>query len=106
MGWRGGAGPLIFQGAPMVVVFGSTFGWVGRLSLLMLVLRLVWGIGFFFWHDRWCSDRPLKEIFPSLFGCSLNQEDSIGSALAPLGLGQSQGWNIRFGRGFNDWELD
>ena len=27
-------------------------------------------------------------------------------ALAPLGLGQSQGWNIRFGRGFNDWELD
>jgi hypothetical protein len=48
MGWREGAGPLIFQGAPMVVVFGSTFGWVGRLSLLMLVLRLVWGIGFFF----------------------------------------------------------
>jgi hypothetical protein len=45
-GWRGGAGPPKFQGAPMDVVYGSTFGWDGRPSPLMLVLRLVWGTGF------------------------------------------------------------
>jgi hypothetical protein len=58
------------------------------------------------WHDRWCSDRSLKEIFPGLFGCSLTQEDTIGPALVPQGIGQPRRWNIRFGRGFNDWELD
>ena len=36
-----------------------------------------------FWHDRWCSDRPLKEHFLELLGCSLNQDDTIDSVLAP-----------------------
>jgi hypothetical protein len=33
------------------------------------------------WHDKWCSDCPLKEIFPRLYACSLNQEDLIASVL-------------------------
>jgi hypothetical protein len=24
------------------------------------------------WHDKWCSDCPLKDLFPGLYGCSLN----------------------------------
>ena len=52
------------------------------------------------WHDIWCSDRPLKEIFPGLFGCSLNQDDTIASALVPQGA--SCEWNVSFGRNFND----
>ena len=52
------------------------------------------------WHNRWCSDRSLEESFPSLFGCSLNQEDTIGPALVPQGIGQPRDRNIRFGRGF------
>jgi hypothetical protein len=58
------------------------------------------------WHDKWCSDRPLKELFPGLYGCSLNQDDTIASALVCQGIGQSREWNVIFGRDFNDWELD
>ena len=34
-----------------------------------------------FWHGKWCSECPLKEIFPDLYGCSLNQEDTVASVL-------------------------
>jgi hypothetical protein len=48
MGLREGVGLLIYLGDLMVVVFGSTSGWVGMSFLLTLVLMLVWEIGFFF----------------------------------------------------------
>jgi diadenosine tetraphosphatase ApaH/serine/threonine PP2A family protein phosphatase len=65
------------------------------------------GTRVYLWHDdKWCSDRPLKELFPGLYGCSLNQDDIIASALVCQGIGQSQVWNLIFGRDFNDWELD
>jgi hypothetical protein len=56
-----------------------------------------------FWHDRWCFDRSLKEIFPVLFGYSLNQAGTVALALAPHDPGQPR---VNFGRGFNDWEMD
>ena len=46
------------------------------------------------WHDKWCSDCPLKELFSGLFGCSLNQDDTIASALVCQGVGQSWEWNL------------
>ncbi len=58
------------------------------------------------WYDNWCSDRPLKELFPDLFGLSLNQEATIASVLVSQGVAQPHGWNITFERDFNDWELD
>ena len=48
----------------------------------------------------------MKELFLGLYGCSLNQDDTIASALVCQGIGQSQVWNLIFGRDFNDWELD
>jgi hypothetical protein len=54
------------------------------------------------WHDKCCSDPLLKEIFLGLHGCSLNQEDTIDSALVPQGIGQPRKWNVIFGRDFND----
>jgi hypothetical protein len=59
-----------------------------------------------FWHDRWCLDRPLKELFPRLFEFSLNQNDTVASVLTPQGMGQPRVWNVLFGRDCNDWELD
>ena len=59
-----------------------------------------------FWHDRWCLDRPLKELFPRLFEFSLNQNDTVASVLVPQGMGQPRVWNVLFGRDCNDWELD
>jgi hypothetical protein len=32
-----------------------------------------------FWHDTWCSDLPLKEVYPVLFACSNNKDASIAS---------------------------
>ena len=27
-----------------------------------------------FWHDPWCGPTPLKELFPSMFDCSVSKE--------------------------------
>uniref|UniRef100_A0A2N9F2T4 Reverse transcriptase zinc-binding domain-containing protein n=1 Tax=Fagus sylvatica TaxID=28930 RepID=A0A2N9F2T4_FAGSY len=78
MRWIGGVGLLVSLEGLMVVVYGGTFG----------------------------RDRPLKELFPSLYGFSLNQEDTVASVLVSQGVDQSHGWNVTFGRDFNDWELD
>jgi hypothetical protein len=40
------------------------------------------------WHDNWCADRPLKDLFPGLYRCSLNQEDTIDSVLISHGVDQ------------------
>jgi hypothetical protein len=45
-------------------------------------------------------------IFLVLFGCSLNQNDSVASVLVPQRHGLLRDWNVTFGRSFNDWELD
>ena len=59
-----------------------------------------------FWHDSWCSNRPFKETFPVLFGCSLNQDDFVASVLVSRSPGSPREWNLSFGRSFNDWELE
>jgi hypothetical protein len=59
-----------------------------------------------FWHDSWCSDRPFKETFLVLFGCSLNQDDFVASVLVSRSPGSPREWNLSFGRSFNDWELE
>ena len=59
-----------------------------------------------FWHDRWCSDYPLKELFPTFYGCFLNQNDSIALMLDSPRPGSPREWNLSFGQSFNDWELD
>jgi hypothetical protein len=41
-----------------------------------------------------------------LFGCSLNQDDSVASVLDSPRPGGPREWNLSFGRSFNDWELD
>ena len=51
-----------------------------------------------FWYDNWCSDRSLKETFLVLFGCSLNQDDSVASVLVSQSPGHLRDWNVKFGR--------
>ena len=41
-----------------------------------------------------------------LYGCSLNQDDSVASVLVPQSPSHLRDWNVKFGRSFNDWELD
>uniref|UniRef100_A0A2N9FT22 Reverse transcriptase domain-containing protein n=1 Tax=Fagus sylvatica TaxID=28930 RepID=A0A2N9FT22_FAGSY len=56
------------------------------------------------WHDRWCGDMVLKEVFPTLFSCAIHK-DALLSEVMVRQYGRVI-WNVTFGRNFNDWEMD
>ncbi len=56
------------------------------------------------WHDRWCEDCPLKEVYPFLFDVASNREAIVADVLTRQDGGGE--WNVTFIRNFNDWEMD
>jgi hypothetical protein len=56
-----------------------------------------------FWHDLWCGNRVLKEVFPVLFGVARMKDASVADNLEVLG-GSIQ-WNVSFVREAHDWEV-
>ncbi|RVX03101.1 hypothetical protein CK203_016596 [Vitis vinifera] len=56
-----------------------------------------------FWTDHWCGDEALSRIFPQLFALAVHKNATI-SEVWDSSLGQG-GWNLRFARDSNDWEL-
>lgn len=34
-----------------------------------------------FWHDIWCGDQTLKEVFPTLFATACNPEAMVADLL-------------------------
>uniref|UniRef100_A0A2N9EU99 ubiquitinyl hydrolase 1 n=1 Tax=Fagus sylvatica TaxID=28930 RepID=A0A2N9EU99_FAGSY len=59
-----------------------------------------------FWIDRWCGDRPLKDVFPNLYACASYHQATIDSILIRSASGSSSDWNVQFVRNFNDWEVE
>jgi hypothetical protein len=59
-----------------------------------------------FWHDKWCTELPLKDVYLVLFACSNNKDAFIASLFEEPSAGRSRVWNISFCRDFNDWEMD
>jgi hypothetical protein len=59
-GWRTDR----FHGPPMGAAFGELLCWGGMYFPNMLSSWLVWGVGFWFWHDLWCGEHTLKDKFP------------------------------------------
>uniref|UniRef100_A0A2N9GIF8 Reverse transcriptase zinc-binding domain-containing protein n=1 Tax=Fagus sylvatica TaxID=28930 RepID=A0A2N9GIF8_FAGSY len=59
-----------------------------------------------FWSDRWCGDRPLKDVFPDLYACASNRQATIASTLIRSASGSRPEWNVHFVRNFNDWEVE
>ena len=57
-----------------------------------------------FWTDHWCGDEALSRIFPQLFALAVHKNVTINEVW-DSSLGQG-GWNLRFARDSNDWELD
>ena len=47
-----------------------------------------------FWHDRWCTEVPLKELYPVLYACSNNKDDFIASLLENTVDGRRAGVGI------------
>jgi hypothetical protein len=56
------------------------------------------------WHDCWCGDRALKDVFPSIFECA-SQKDAFLNEVIVRHNGRVV-WNVSFLRNFNDWEMD
>uniref|UniRef100_A0A2N9I472 Reverse transcriptase domain-containing protein n=1 Tax=Fagus sylvatica TaxID=28930 RepID=A0A2N9I472_FAGSY len=57
-----------------------------------------------FWFDRWCGDRPLKDVFPDLFVCATNRNATVASLFLQSASGPRSTWNVTFVRNFNDWD--
>ncbi len=82
---------------------GILMGWENFAKHLEFVVGI--GSRVRFWHDCWCGDLPLKEVFPFLFSCATVRNGNIESCMTQLGAGNTRVWDICFTRNFNDWEI-
>ena len=57
-----------------------------------------------FWHDFWCVDRPLKNLFPDLFRMARLKYVKVQEVVS--WNGDISHWNLTFVRSLNDWEED
>ena len=62
----------------MAVVFGKGLWWDENLFTAIFILMWVTVIRQS-WHDRWCGDQSLEEVFPLLFECSRDCDAYIDS---------------------------
>ncbi|RVW21264.1 hypothetical protein CK203_108104 [Vitis vinifera] len=68
-----------------------------------MTLKVGKGTKIRFWKDTWCGDVELARRFPLLFNVAAQKSATVGE-LWDQNAGQG-GWNLRFFRSFNDWEL-
>ena len=59
-------------------------------------------VEFYFWHDVWCGERPLKDNFPDLFRMACFRDVTV-QQVVPWN-GDQNHWNIIFSRSPTDWE--
>ncbi|WKA01274.1 hypothetical protein VitviT2T_019561 [Vitis vinifera] len=57
-----------------------------------------------FWTDAWCEDTRLSQRFPHLYAMAAHRDATVEETW-DQNFGQG-GWNLRFLRDFNDWELE
>ena len=56
-----------------------------------------------FWTDVWCAGTALSQSFPHLFALAVNRNATV-EEMWDQNADQG-GWNLRFLRNFNDWEV-
>ena len=73
---------------------------------LKKVCKLILGEGdrIRFWEDIWCGENPPCTSFPTLYAIVASKGAKVGEVWETTGDGG--GWNLRFIRPFNDWELE
>jgi hypothetical protein len=57
-----------------------------------------------FWHDIWCGDRTLKEMFLAFFDIACNPEAMVADLLRCHN--DSIHWDLTFNKYTQDWESD
>ena len=55
-----------------------------------------------FCHDPWCGPTPLKELFPSMYDCSVSKEAWVSDLVVSNSEG-GRSWNLLFRHGPQDW---
>ena len=84
----------------MGVAFGGVLHKMGNFSI-NLSFELGDGTRLRFVHDVWCRNHSLKELYPSLYACLLDQNASIHSIMEIQVGGKAKSGIYR---GFHDWE--
>jgi hypothetical protein len=56
------------------------------------------------WHNLWCGDQRMKEVFPELFSIARCEEAWLANNMQ-FSNGIIQ-WNVSFLRSIQDWEVD
>ncbi|KAG2705579.1 hypothetical protein I3760_05G061600 [Carya illinoinensis] len=62
------------------------------------------GSRIYFWHNIWCGESALKNVFPSLFQIARQQDATVADSI--YFLNNSIQWNVDFVRNVNDWEVN
>ena len=57
-----------------------------------------------FWKDNWCRNKTLCDFFPSLYALVDSKDAWVADCWDSLG--EEGGWNPRFSKSFNDWEVE
>ena len=57
-----------------------------------------------FWEDAWCNEEPFSMLFPMLYTMSGSKRASVKEVWRPIE--DLRGWDLRFERHFNDWEME
>ncbi|RVX13136.1 putative mitochondrial protein [Vitis vinifera] len=124
LGCRVGSLPIVYLGLPLGAHHKASSMWDGveermrrRLALwkrqymskggrITLIKRFKVGEGIKvkFWTDQWCSNEALSQNFPQLFALAVHRNATVNEVW-DSSLGQG-GWNLRFSKDSNDWELD
>ena len=55
-------------------------------------------------EDVWCSKEPFSVLFPMLYTLASYKEAKVKEVWRLVG--EQGGWDLRFERHFNDWELE
>ena len=69
-----------------------------------MVLTVGNGTKIRFWTDHWCGRTTLSQSFPHLFAMAVHRNATV-EEMWDQNCDQG-GWNLRFLKDFNDWELD
>ena len=69
-----------------------------------LVFKVGKGNKIRFWTDMWCGDSALSQRFPHLYILAAHRNEIVED-MWDQNVGEG-GWNLRFIRDFNDWEVE
>ena len=89
----------------MVVGYGRILGKVQNNFFGHAVYAAGEGNRIRFWHDPWSGPISLKELYPELFACVVDQEALISDMVIFALNGGGRSWNFLFRCNFNKWEL-